>query len=148
MQQQINIKNKKAYFDFDILEKHIAGVQLTGTEIKSIRQGKARLVDSYCYFDKNEVWLKGMHITPYESGGYINHEPKRDRKLLLKRKELAKLEKKFHEKGLTIVALRLFINDRGIAKVEIGLAKGRQKHDKREYIKERDMKREMKNIKP
>ncbi len=143
MQKKINIRNKKASFNFEFIEKYVAGIQLTGTEIKSVKAGKASLVDSYCYFRDHELWVKGMHIAEYSHGTYSNHEPKRDRKLLLQRQELKKLEKKYDEKGLTIVVTRIFINDRGLAKVEISLAKGKEKQDKREDIKERDLKREM-----
>lgn len=143
MNRNINIKNKKASFNFEFLEKFIAGIQLSGTEIKSIKQGKASLVDSYCYFKDHELWLKGMHVTEYSHGTYSNHDPKRDRKLLLNRQELKKMEKKYDEKGLTIVATRLFINERGLAKVELALARGKEKQDKREDIRERDLKREM-----
>ena len=143
MSNRINIKNKKASFNYEFIEKYQAGVQLTGTEIKSFRQGKASLVDSYCYFRHHELWLKGMHIAEYEQGNIFNHEPKRDRKLLLNRKELNKMEKKYQEKGLTIVATRLYVNERGLAKVEIALAKGKQTQDKREDIKRKDMKRDM-----
>ncbi len=139
----INIKNKKASFNFQFLEKYIAGIQLTGTEIKSIRLGKASLVDSYCYFYGDELYLKGMHVAEYSFGSYNNHDPKRNRKLLLTRPELKKLKKKSEEKGNTIVATRLFINERGLAKVEIALARGKKEYDKREDIKERDMKRQI-----
>ena len=146
MQNKIEIKNKKAHFLFQIEEKYIAGVQLKGTEIKSIRAGKASLVDTYCYFKNGELWIKGMHIAEYEHSSHFNHQPKRDRKLLLKRQELKKLQRKSMEKGYTIVALRVFINERGWAKVEIALAKGKMKHDKREEIKRKDMKRDMERI--
>jgi SsrA-binding protein len=146
MKRAIEIKNKKARFHFDIEDTYVAGIQLTGTEIKSIRQGKASLVDSYCYFQKNELWIKGMHIAEYGHGTHFNHEPKRDRKLLLRKNELSKLFKKKQEKGYTIVALRLFISERGWAKVEIGLAKGKKKYDKREEIKKKDLQRDMERI--
>jgi len=139
----INIRNKRATFDFEILEKFVAGIQLAGTEIKSIRQGKASLVDSYCYFVKGELWIKGMHIAEYFYGTYNNHQPVRERKLLLKKKELQKIERKTKESGLTIIPLRLFLTDRGWAKVEIALAKGKKRHDKRETLKLKDAKREM-----
>jgi SsrA-binding protein len=135
MGNRINIKNKKAYFDYEILDKLVAGMQLTGTEIKSIRLGRASLADSYC-----------MRISTYDQGSYNNHEPHRDRKLLLNRKELNKLEKQTREKGLTIIALRVFINEHGYAKLEIALAKGRKKYDKREVIKQKDMKRDMERL--
>ena len=137
------IKNKKAYYDYEIVEKLFAGIQLAGTEIKSIRQGKVSMGDSYCYFIKNELWLTGMRISEYDQGSYNNHEPYRDRKLLLSRKELNKLEKKTREKGFTIIALRLFISDSGYAKLEVGLARGKKQYDKREAIKQKDMKRDM-----
>ena len=143
MDNKINIKNKKAYYDFEIQDKLIAGIQLTGTEIKSIRQGKVSLIDSYCYFEKNELWLKGVRISEYDQGSYNNHDPYRDRKLLLNRKELNKLEKRTREKGFTIIALRLFLGNKGYAKIEIGLARGKRKYDKRESIKEKDMKRDL-----
>jgi SsrA-binding protein len=142
-QQNINIKNKKSSHEYEFLEKFIAGIQLTGTEIKSIRAGKASLVDSYCYFHNGELFLKGMHVSEYWWGTYNNHEPKRDRKLLLTKKELIKLQRKSAEKGLTIIAIRLFVNERGLAKLEIALARGKQDFDKREDIKKRDHKREM-----
>jgi SsrA-binding protein len=143
MENKINIKNKKALYDFDIQDKLIAGIQLTGTEIKSIRQGKVSLMDSYCYFVNNELWLKGVRISEYDQGSYNNHDPYRDRKLLLNRKELNKLEKKTREKGFTIIALRLFLGNTGYAKIEIGLARGKRQYDKREAIKQKDMKRDM-----
>jgi len=146
MTRAIQIKNKKARFHFDIEDTYVAGIQLTGTEIKSIRQGKASLVDTYCYFQKNELWIKGMHIAEYGHGTHYNHEPKRDRKLLLRKNELDKLHKKKQEKGYTIVALRLFISERGWAKVEIGLAKGKKKYDKREEIRKKDLQRDMERI--
>ena len=143
MDNKINIKNKKAYFDYEIVEKLFAGIQLYGTEIKSIRQGKVSLADSYCYFSENELWLTGVRISVYDQGSYNNHDPYRDRKLLLNRKELNKLEKKTREKGFTIIALRLFIGNSGYAKMEIGLARGKKQYDKRETIKQKDMKRDM-----
>jgi SsrA-binding protein len=146
MKRAIQIKNKKARFHFDIEDTFVAGIQLTGTEIKSIRQGKASLVDTYCYFQKQELWIKGMHIAEYGHGTHYNHEPKRDRKLLLRKNELEKLHKKKQEKGYTIVALRLFISERGWAKVEIGLAKGKKKYDKREEIRKKDLQRDMERI--
>ena len=121
-------------------------MQLTGTEIKSIRMGKASLSDSYCVFRENELWVTNMRISVYDQGSYNNHEPYRDRKLLLNRKELNKLEKQTREKGLTIIALRVFINEKGYAKLEIALAKGMKKYDKREAIKKKDMKRDMERL--
>ena len=143
MDNKINIKNKKAYYDYEIVEKLFAGIQLAGTEIKSIRQGKVSLADSYCYFVNNELWLTGVRISEYDQGSYNNHDPYRDRKLLLNRKELNKLEKKTREKGFTIMALRLFIGNSGYAKIEIGLARGKKQYDKRDAIKQKDMKRDM-----
>ncbi len=139
----IIIKNRRATFDYEILEQWTAGIVLTGTEIKSLRLGKASLVDSYCLFQGGELWLRGLDIALYHWGTYNNHAPKRDRKLLLTAKELKKLERASQDVGLTIVALRLFINERGLAKVVIGLARGRKSFDKREYIKEKDIKREL-----
>jgi SsrA-binding protein len=144
--KNISIKNKRATFDYEILEEWTSGIVLTGTEIKSLRLGKASLIDSYCYFDSGELWLRGLNISLYHWGTYNNHQPKRDRKLLLNRKELAKLERASQDVGLTIVALRLFINERGLAKVVIGLARGRKNYDKREYLKEKDAKREIERL--
>ncbi len=141
--QHINIRNKGASHEFEFLEKFTAGIQLTGTEIKSIKAGKATLVDSYCYFHSGELYLKGMHVSEYWWGSYNNHEPKRERKLLLNKKELNKLERKSAEKGLTIIAIRLFVNEKGLAKIELALARGKQEFDKRHDIKNRDAKREM-----
>ena len=141
--KKINIRNKRATFDYEMLEEYIAGIVLVGTEIKSIRLGKASMVDCYCYFEKNELWIRGVNISEYAWGTCNNHIPKRDRKLLLNRKELNKLSRSLQDKGLTIVGLRLFLNERGLAKVAIGLARGRKSYDKREYLKENDAKREM-----
>ncbi len=141
--RNISIKNRRATFDYEILETFVAGIVLTGTEIKSIRLGKASLTDSYCYFDRGELWIKGMNIAEYHWGTCNNHQPKRDRKLLLTKRELHKLERALQDTGLTVVGLKLFLNDRGLAKVEVGLARGRKRYDKREYIKEKDAKREM-----
>jgi SsrA-binding protein len=145
-ENKINIKNKKAYFDFEIIEKVVAGMELTGTEIKSIRSGKASLNDSYCYFNNNELWVKGMRISEYEQGSYNNHDPYRERRLLLKRSELNRYEKRVREKGLTMVALRLFINEDNLAKLEIALARGKKEYDKREIIRQKDLKREMERM--
>ena len=142
-QKKINIRNKRATFDYEILEEYVAGVVLVGTEIKSIRLGKASLTESYCYFDKGELWLRGMNVAEYGWGTCNNHAPRRDRKLLLQRKELNKLQRALQDRGLTIVALRLFLSEKGLAKVVIGLARGRKSYDKREYIKANDAKREM-----
>jgi SsrA-binding protein len=142
-QNNINIKNKKAYFEFEILETFTAGLQLQGTEIKSIREGKAGLVDSYCQFFGGELYVKNMHIAEYFFGNLQNHEAKRERKLLLNKKELHKLDRKVRETGLTIVPLRLFLNEKGYAKIDIGLAKGKKIYDKRESLKENDSKRDI-----
>lgn len=143
----INIRNKQAGFEYELLDKYVAGMVLTGTEIKSIREGKVNLQDGYCYFANGELYVKGVNITPYAQGTHYNHAATRERKLLLKRSELKKLEGKIDEKGLTLVPTRLFINDRGIAKLEIALGKGKKLHDKRDSIKERDAKRELSRLK-
>ena len=145
--KSINIRNKRAYFNYEILEEFVAGIQLAGTEIKSLRLGKASLVDCYCYFNRGELFVKGMNIAEYDWGNLNNHAPRRDRKLLLNRRELQKLERASQDKGVTIVGLRMFINDRGFAKLVIGLARGKHEYDKRESIKARDVKRELDSIK-
>jgi SsrA-binding protein len=145
-QSRINIKNRRASFNYEFIEKFIAGIVLGGTEIKSVRMGRANLADAYCFFIDDELWVTGMHIAEYSFGSYNNHDPKQDRKLLLNRKELNKLRKKSQEKGFTIIATRMFINDRGLAKLEIALAKGKREFDKRHDIRERDTKREMERI--
>jgi SsrA-binding protein len=142
-QTKVHIKNKKASFNYELIDKYTAGIVLLGTEIKSLRLGKASLVDSFCYFHGEELYLQGLHISEYENRGYANHIPTRERKLLLNRQELRKLKKKVEEKGMTIVATGLFINDRGLAKVNIALAKGKAVYDKRDTIKRKDQKREM-----
>jgi SsrA-binding protein len=143
----INIRNRQAGFEYEILDKYTAGIALTGTEIKSIREGKANLQDGYCYINNGEVFVKGINITPYAQGTHYNHEATRVRKLLLKRSEIKKLEGKVEEKGLTLVPTRLFINGRGFAKLEIALGRGKKLHDKRNSIKERDAKRELSKLK-
>lgn len=143
MNNTINIKNKKAYFEFEFIDKFIAGMILTGTEIKSIREGKVNMNDGWCYFQKNDLWVRNLNISVYEKGTHYNHDPLRPRKLLLNKKELNKLQDKMKEKGLTVIPLRLFISDRGFAKLEIALAKGKKIHDKRDSIKEREAKREL-----
>jgi len=143
----LNIRNKQAGFEYELLEKFVAGIVLTGTEIKSIREGKATLTDGYCHIHNGEAFLRGMNITPYAEGSYYNHEPARERKLLLRRSEIRKLERSSAEKGLTIVPLRVFISDRGLAKVEIAVGRGKKLHDKREAVKERDAKRELNRVK-
>ena len=139
----ILIRNKRATFDYEIIERYVAGIQLFGTEIKSIRDGKAGLTDTYCTFIGDELWVRNMNISTYFFGTYNNHEPRRDRKLLLNRKELNKLMRATKETGNTIVPIKLFINDQGRAKMEIGLARGKKTYDKRQTLKEKDDKREM-----
>ena len=142
-QKDINIKNRRATFDYEIVETFTAGMVLTGTEIKSIRGGHASLVDTFCYVNNGEVWVKNMNIAEYFYGTYNNHAARRDRKLLLNRKEIARLKKHGRDAGFTIVPLRLFINERGLAKLVIGIARGKKEYDKRQSIKERDDKRAM-----
>ena len=141
--KDVNIKNKRARFDYEIIDTYTAGIVLTGTEIKSIRQGKASLSDAYCYVTNGEVWVKNMYIAEYFYGSYNNHTERRERKLLLTRKEIRKLEKDGKEAGFTIVPLRMFINERGLAKLVIGLGRGKKEYDKRQSIKEREDKRSM-----
>jgi len=142
----IVIKNKKASHDYEFLEKFIAGIKLSGTEIKSIRLGKATIADSYCYFSDGELYLKGMHIAEYWWGNLNNHDPLRDRKLLLTSRELRKIERKVKETGLTIVVIKVFINDRGLAKAEIALSRGKKEYDKREDLKKKDTQRELDRV--
>jgi SsrA-binding protein len=141
--QNVNIKNKKASYEYSFLEKFTAGIQLTGTEIKSIRESKVSIVEAYCYMKNGELWIKGMHIAEYDPGSYNNHDPLRERKLLLNKVELKKLEKKLKNKGLTIVPLRMFINENGYAKLDIALAQGKKIHDKRDSLKDKDLKRDL-----
>ncbi|MFH0762226.1 MAG: SsrA-binding protein [Bacteroidota bacterium] len=143
MANKIHISNKQVFREYEILEKYTAGIVLTGTEIKSIRQGKASLSDSWCFFIKGELYVKGMQIAEYDLGTHYNHNPGRDRKLLLNHTELLKLERKVKEKGFTIVTIELFLTDEGLAKLEIGLARGKAIHDKREDLKKKDVKREL-----
>ncbi len=142
-QTSIEVKNKKAYFEYEISDKYTSGIVLTGTEIKSIRQGKVAIKESFCEFKSGELFIVNMHIDPYEMGTYNNHEPRRKRKLLLNRQELNKLFKGVKTKGMTIVPLKLFLSEKGLAKILLGLAKGKKIHDKRESIKEKDLKREL-----
>ena len=139
----VNIRNKKASFEFFFVDTFTAGIVLTGTEIKSIRQGKASLVDSYCYIHQGEIWVKGMNISPYFFGSYNNHEAKRDRKLLLNRREINKLQEATKQVGFTIVPILVFIDDHGRAKVVVALAKGKKAFDKRQTMKEKEDRREM-----
>ena len=142
-QQQVNIVNRRAAFNYFISDNVEAGIMLTGTEIKSIREGKANLTDAYCYFKDGELWVKNLHISPYDHGGYANHAARRDRKLLLHSKQLLKFISKIREKGVTIIPVRLYINERGFAKLEIGLARGKKLYDKRESLKQAEAKREI-----
>ena len=139
----IVIKNKKAFFEYEIIESLDAGIQLAGTEIKSIRSGKANLTDSYCQFLNNELYVKNLHISEYELGTCNNHIAKRDRKLLLQKRELQKWQRKIKETGLTIIPLKLYINEKGMAKLEIALCRGKKIYDKRDSIREKDNQREM-----
>ncbi len=138
----IEIKNRQASFDYSFLEKYVAGLVLTGTEIKSLRLGKANLTDGFCVLENDEFWCRNIQINEYEKGTHYNHAPKRDRKLLLKKSEMKKLVNKLKDQGLTIVPLRMFINEKGWAKLEIALAKGKKTFDKREDIKKKDLQRE------
>ena len=142
-QKKINVRNKRATFDYEILEEFTAGIVLAGTEIKSIRAGKVSMVETFCYFDRGELWVRGINIAEYAWGTCNNHAPRRDRKLLLTARELEKLQRASQDRGLTIVGLRLFLNERGLAKVVSGLARGRKSYDKRESLKENDARREM-----
>ncbi len=139
----LQIKNKRAFFEYQILDTYIAGVQLLGTEIKSIRQGKANLSDAYCAFLDDILYIRNLHISEYSHGSFYNHEAKRDRVLLLKKNELKKLSAKLIDKGLTVIPLKMFVNERGYAKIEIGLAQGKKLHDKRDSIKDRESKVEL-----
>jgi SsrA-binding protein len=137
------LKNRSAYFEYAIEDKYIAGMVLTGTEIKSIRGNRVSFNDSFCYFSKGELFVKSLHISEYSHGTYANHDPLRERKLLLTKRELRKLENKIKERGYSIIPLRIFITDKSLAKIEIGLGKGKKLHDKRESIKQRDTDREI-----
>ncbi len=143
IQKQVEIKNRRASFEYAFLDTFTAGLVLTGTEIKSIRQGKANLTDAYCLFFQNELFVRNMHISMYEEGTHFNHDPLRDRKLLLSKRELGKLQKELKNVGLTIIPTVLFISDKGYAKLNIALAKGKKTFDKRDDIKEKDIKRDM-----
>lgn len=147
MANKINIKNKRAYHDYELIERFTAGIQLQGTEIKSIRLGKVSLSDAYCVFHNNELYIKGLQISEYAWASYNSHEPGRERKLLMNRKELNKLQRKVKESGLTIITLRIFIAENGFAKIEIALAKGRKQYDKREAIKQKDTQRDLDRLK-
>ena len=144
--KDVNIQNKKARFDYEITDTYTAGMVLTGTEIKSIRDGRASLVDTYCLIENDEVWVKQMNVSEYSYGSYNNHATRRDRKLLLNRKEIAKLQKAAEDPGYTIVPLKIFINDRGLAKMVIGVGRGKKQYDKRQSIREREDKRQLDRI--
>ncbi|WP_421765689.1 SsrA-binding protein SmpB [Ekhidna sp.] len=143
----IQIKNRKASYEYEFVEKVEAGIMLKGTEIKSLREGKASIQEAYCYFKKDELFVKGMNISPYSQASFESHEMTRDRKLLLKKRELEKFKSKMDEKGLTIIPVRIYINSRGLAKLEIALAKGKKIYDKRDSIKQKDQKRELDRLK-
>tara|TARA_B100002003_G_scaffold250572_1_gene290472 strand:+ start:1572 stop:2027 length:456 start_codon:yes stop_codon:yes gene_type:complete len=143
MSQKVNIKNRKASFEYQFIDKYTAGIVLLGTEIKSIRNNQANISNAHCVFVGKELFIKNLHISEYKNSGHINHEPKRERKLLLNRRELNKMYGKIKEKGLSIIPIRLFINEKGKSKVEIALAKGKKVYDKRENIKMKDQKRDL-----
>lgn len=143
--KKVEIVNRQARYLYEIIEKYTAGIVLTGTEIKSLRMGKASIGEGYVFINDGEVWLKNCHISEYTEGTYNNHDPKRLRKLLLKKKEILKLKQKLEQKGLTIVPLKIFFNERGYAKLDIALARGKKLHDKREDLKKKDTLRELKN---
>lgn len=144
--KEVNIRNKRATYDYAISETYVAGIVLTGTEIKSVRLGKASLVDTFCYVNNGEVWVKNMYIAEYFFGSYNNHTERRERKLLLNRKEIRELEQASRETGFSIIPLKLFINERGLAKLLIGVARGKKEYDKRQSIREREDKRQMARI--
>ena len=143
---QVNIKNKRASFDYELLDTYQAGIVLTGTEIKSIRLGKASLVDTFCFFNNGELWVKNMYIAEYFYGTYNNHQARRDRKLLLTKKELQKLQRLSKESGFSVIPTKIYISDKGLAKIIIAVAKGKKVYDKRESIKEREDKRQMDRV--
>jgi SsrA-binding protein len=141
--KEVNIRNKKARFEYHLMDTYTAGMQLTGTEIKSIRKSKASILEAYCIFDRGEVWIRNMHITEYENGSFYNHKPRNDRKLLLNKAEIKKIERFLMVKGNTLVPLKLFLSEKGWAKLEIACAQGKKLHDKRQDMKEKDDKRDM-----
>lgn len=143
----VNIKNKRAKFEYQLLDKFVAGIQLGGTEIKSIRNNKASILEAYCVVEDGQVFIRNMHITEYENASFYQHKPRADRKLLLNKREIDKLDKKIKQKGFSIVPLRLFINDKGLAKLEIALAQGKKLYDKRQDLKAKDDKRAIDRIK-
>lgn len=137
------INNKRALFEYEVMDKYIAGIMLTGTEVKSLREGKANMGDAFCDFRKNDLWVRHLNISEYSNGSHFNHDPMRPRKLLLKKKEIEKLQTKVKERGLTIVPISLFFSERGFAKLEIGLVRGKKLHDKRDSIKQKESKRDL-----
>ncbi|MEP1032090.1 SsrA-binding protein SmpB [Ekhidna sp.] len=143
----IQIKNRKASYEYEFVEKLEVGIMLKGTEIKSLREGKASIQEAYCFFRKEELFVKGMNISPYSQASFESHEMTRDRKLLLKKRELEKFKSKMDEKGLTVIPIKIYINSRGLAKLEIALAKGKKIYDKRDSIKKKDQKRELERLK-
>lgn len=143
LKNDINIKNKRAYFDYNLIDKYVAGIALLGTEIKAIRQGKANMTDAFCMFVNGILYVRNLHISEYSHSSFFHHDIKRDRALLLQKREIKKLRVKGEEKGYTIVPLRIFINERGFAKIEIALAQGKKEFDKRDSLKDKDVKREM-----
>lgn len=143
MQQKLNIVNKRARFEYHLIDEFVAGIKLSGTEIKSIRSGKASIVEAYCVFSEGEVFIRNMHIQAYENGSFYNHTPRGDRKLLLNRKEIDKIEKFMKDKGNTIVPMKMFLSDKGWAKIKIATAKGKKLYDKRSDLKDKDDKRDM-----
>lgn len=142
----MEIRNRSAYYEYFIDDKYVAGIVLTGTEVKSLRTGKASFNDAYCIFQKDELYLRSLHISEYSHGTHNNHDPLRERKLLLTKRELKKIQTRIKEKGYTLIPLRLYFNEKNLAKLEIGLAKGKKLHDKRESIKQRDTEREIKRF--
>lgn len=142
-QNQINIKNKRARFEYHISDTYTAGIQLTGTEIKSIRNSKASILEAYCVFSEGEMWIRNMHITEYDNASFYNHKPRHDRKLLLNRKEIDKIEKFLKDKGNTVIPLKMFLSEKGYAKLDIGLGQGKKLFDKRQDMKEKDDKRDV-----
>ncbi len=143
MKKEVNIRNRKARFEYEFVDVYVAGMQLTGSEVKSIRESKASIAEAYCYLKRGELWIKGMHISPYEPASYNNSDPIRERKLLLNKAELEKIEKSLKNKGLTIIPLKVFLSDTGYAKLEIAVARGKKMHDKRQDLRDKDDKRAM-----
>ncbi len=146
MAAPVSIKNKKAAFEYHLTDVFVAGIQLTGTEIKSIRASKASINEAYCYFSKGEVWVKNMHVAEYEPGSYNNHDPRRERKLLLQKREITKIERSLKVKGTTLIPLQLFINEKGLAKLKMALATGKKLYDKREDLRKKEATREMDRV--